>query len=528
MPSIIICEKPSQVKAIQAAVGDRYGRFLAAQGHLLRLQEPGEANPAWKSWTNDILVPPDGVYAYVADDGDGKGRRLEAIGGALKTASRVIIASDCDREGQVIGQSLIEYFGFTGEIMRAWWKTEDAKAFRQAFENLQPNAKYQPLYDSGYARMQADQIFNLSMTRIATNQLRPDGVKGAIGIGRVKTPTLGIVCKRELEIRNFVAREYFEIAADMAADAGQVTLWYRPRGETRLFDKANAEAISAAVKAYRGPLRVTGEHKRAAPPKPFDQTALQKYAGKWGWSASKVLEVTQALYETHTLVTYPRSECRYLPENIAEEAAPLLQALSSIDGYASIAPSSATIRKGKSGTYSDAGMNGAPHHAIIPNINIADEFASKYAALGIDERRLFDAIAKAWLAAVAPDHEYDETVMEVAVPAAGDTVALTARGRIVTKLGWKAVLSSTADDEEDDDGDQDATALPAIPDGTDVYAADVRTMAKKTEPPVRYTDGELPNVMKNAWKFVADPQERELLKETSGIGTSATRASIIE
>ena len=526
MASVIICEKPSQARRIHNVIGTQYGRIVAAQGHLLRLQSPDEVKPEWKTWSDDILVPPTGLYAYVPDNGDGKQRRLEEIGAALKGATRVIIATDTDREGQLIGESIVRYFGFSGEVLRAWWKSEDDTAFRQAFSNLKSNRAYSQLYDSAVARVQGDQIFNLTLTRVATNRFRPQGWRGAIGVGRVKTPTLGIICKRELEIRNFVPKDYCDISVRFATGAEELTLWFRPRGDNRLFDKARAEVIRSAAASHAGRIRVTSEHKRAAPPKPLDMTALQKHAGAWGWSASKVLEVTQSLYEVHTLVTYPRTDTRYLPENIAGEAADLLAALAQIESYRKAAPSEPVIRVGKSGIYCDTGLNGAPHHAIIPNINVGDEFAIRYGRLDDEGRKVFDAIARAWLAAIAPDHEYDETVMEISVKVEEGNVPFSTRGRVVTYAGWKSVVEAeTEADEEDDD---EMVTLPTVLDGAVGRVSEAKCHMKTTEAPKRYTDGELPTVMQNAWKFVEDAGERDRLKETHGIGTTATRAGIIE
>jgi DNA topoisomerase III len=526
MSCVIICEKPSQARRIYDVIGAQYGRIVAAQGHLLRLQVPDEVKPEWKTWSDDVLVPPSGLYAYVPDEGDGKQRRLEEIGAALKGATRVIIATDTDREGQLIGESIVRYFGFSGEVLRAWWKSEDDTAFRKAFSDLKSNRQYSRLYDAGVARAQGDQIFNLTLTRVATNRLRPHGWTGAIGIGRVKTPTLGIICRRELEIRNFVPRDYCDISVRFSTGSEEVMLWYRPRGENRLFDSARAESVRGVASTYAGPITVTSEHKRTMPPKPMDMTALQKHAGAWGWSASKVLEVTQSLYENHTLVTYPRADTRYLPENIAGEAAGLLAALARLEMYSKVAPREPVIRSGKSGTYCDAGLNGAPHHAIIPNINVAEEFSQRYGRLNEDERKIFEAIAGAWIAAIAPDHEYDETVMEIGVKFDGGNVPFSVRGRVVTHAGWKSVAGGG--DEEEEESDDDVITLPPIVNGAHGRVSEATSHVKVTEAPKRYTDGELPTVMQNAWKFVEDPIERERLKETHGIGTTATRAAIIE
>ncbi|MGN8119179.1 DNA topoisomerase [Labrys sp. 22185] len=525
--SIVICEKPSQAANIKAAVGARYGVVLPAQGHLLRLEEPGEVNPAWVKWTNDVLAPPNGLYGYRPDGGDGKASRLAEIRRAMQGATRVIIATDCDREGQAIGEELVRFLGFRGEVLRAMFTAEDEKTLQTSFARLEPNAKYRALYDSAVARQQADQIFNLTMTRVASNSLKPEGWRSAIGIGRVKTPTLGIVCSRELEIRNFKPRDYFEIAVKVADDRNMATLWHRPRGETRIFDRGRADALAAAAEQYRGPIQVTKEHKRASPPKPYDLPSLQKRAGKWGWSAKKVLEIAQALYEKYKLTTYPRAETRYLPENLAPQAPTLLDALRALDEYAGLAPTGVTIRTGKAGVYSDKGIAGASHHAIIPNVNLAERFAETVPQLAPDEKRLFDLIARGWLAAISPDNEYDETTLQIAVVVEGERVPFGVRGRVETAAGWQTVLRGESDDEdsrEQEGGDQ----LPPFKDGDLVEGREARVDAKKTEAPQRYTEGDLIDAMKNAWKFLEDPAERDRLKEAKGIGTASTRDTVID
>src|SRR4051812_23433464 len=211
MPSVVICEKPSQARDIVTAVGNTYGQVLAAQGHLLRLQLPGEVNPAWEKWTDDLLYPQGGRYGYVPGEGGGKKEALEKIKRALSSADEVIIATDCDREGQGIGQSLLEFLRFKGRVRRAMFTAQDPTTLQTAFKSLKPNSEYQGMYDAFVARQQGDQIYNLSLTRVATNNLRPEGSKKPVGIGRVRSPTLGILCRRELEIRNFVPKEYFEV-----------------------------------------------------------------------------------------------------------------------------------------------------------------------------------------------------------------------------------------------------------------------------------------------------------------------------
>ena len=199
---IVITEKSSQAKDVRAAVGSRYGTVLPAEGHLLDLCEPQDANPAWKRWSTDLLKP-EGLYGTKPATGGNKAAKLKAIRAALRTAKRVWLATDCDREGQLIGQEILEHCGYRGTVMRVMFTAQDPKTIRDAFGRARPNAEHAPLYAAAVARRQADQIYNLSLTRTATVTLGR-GAQGVIGVGRVKTPTLAIACKRELEIRDFV------------------------------------------------------------------------------------------------------------------------------------------------------------------------------------------------------------------------------------------------------------------------------------------------------------------------------------
>src|ERR1700732_700897 len=199
---IVITEKSSQAKDVRAAVGSRYGEILPAEGHLFDLLEPEDVVPAWKRWS-PILLRPEGLYGTRPAAGGNKAAKLKAIREALRKVKRVWLATDCDREGQLIGQEILEHYNYRGEIMRVLFTAQDSQTIREAFGRAQPNSEYCRLYAAAVARRQADQIYNLSLTRTATVILR-QGARGVIGVGRVKTPTLAIVCKRELEIRNFV------------------------------------------------------------------------------------------------------------------------------------------------------------------------------------------------------------------------------------------------------------------------------------------------------------------------------------
>jgi DNA topoisomerase-3 len=312
---IVITEKSSQAKDVRAAVGSRYGEILPAEGHLLDLLEPEDVVPAWKRWS-PILLRPEGLYGTRPAEGGNKAAKLRAIREALRTARRVWLATDCDREGQLIGQEILEHCEYRGQVLRVLFTAQDSQTIREAFGRAKPNSEYARLYAAAVARRQADQIYNLSLTRTATVILR-QGARRVIGVGRVKTPTLAIVCKRELEIRNFVPVAYFEVVATAKVAGGQFQMRHAP--QNRIVRREIAQEIADAARGFEGALIVRVEDKRQGPPKLHDLPSLQKLCGsRFGWPASKTLEVAQELYDGQgkKIITYPRAEVRYLPQSL--------------------------------------------------------------------------------------------------------------------------------------------------------------------------------------------------------------------
>ncbi len=586
---IVIAEKSSQARDIRAAVGSTYGLVLPAEGHLIDLQEPEQAVPAWKRWSTALLRP-EGLYGTRAAEGGGKAAKLGAIRDALRTAGRVWLATDCDREGQLIGQEILEHLRFRGEVMRVMFTAQDPQTIRDAFAGAKPNREYARLYAAAVARRQADQIYNLSLTRTATVTLAR-GTRSVIGVGRVKTPTLAIVCRRELEIRDFVPQAYFEVVAtaqaavpDAAARAGadrgsghqagrdagggggggggadagatgggrpgsggpgpekpgvavvpaggqpapgdlgpgQFRMRHAPR--QRLLKREDAEAVAALAEGHAGPLAVTVEDRRQAPPRLHDLPSLQKLcATRFGWTATRTLEVAQSLYDGagRKIITYPRAEVRCLPESLIPDAPGLVAALRRGRAFAAIpVPDPPVIRAGAGGAFSDRGLAGASHHAVIPNARTAGDLAAIWPRLDADERRLFDVVARSYLAALMPDFRFRQTVAELDV--AGH--AFRASGRQPIEAGWRAAFPDWLPAEE---RGEDAQALPVLRDGETARLHDAAVEGKETRAPPRYNEGTLIDAMQNAWRFVSDPVLRERLREAKGIGTPATRAEVI-
>ncbi|MEP1880607.1 MAG: toprim domain-containing protein, partial [Roseibium sp.] len=304
--TVIICEKPSQARSLQKALGSRYGKILPARGHILTLKEPDDVREDWKEWSSELLWP--GKFYEKKPVADTRSM-LNAIKTAAQSAKRIIIATDCDREGMLIGGEIVDHINFRGEVLRAIFNAEDPKSLQDAFKKLEPAENHHGLYMSGQAREQADQISNLSLTRTATVSLKAPGTKGAIGIGRVKTPVLGIICARELEIKNFVPQDMFEIDALTKVSAGELTLSCSRLPKSlikeqeaeaeadedeeeltgddaaaladadsmvgRILRKDIAEKLKSAVVGFKGPLRSKAERKKQGPPKLFDLTAMQ-------------------------------------------------------------------------------------------------------------------------------------------------------------------------------------------------------------------------------------------------------------
>jgi len=517
---IVITEKSSQAKDIRAAVGSRYGDVLPAEGHLFDLLEPEDVVPEWKRWS-PILLRPEGLYGTRPAEGGNKAAKLKAIREALRTARQVWLATDCDREGQLIGQEILEHYNYRGRVLRVLFTAQDALTIRDAFDRAKSNAEYARLYAAAVARRQADQIYNLSLTRTATVILG-QGARRVIGVGRVKTPTLAIVCTRELEIRNFVPIAYFEVVATAKVAGGQFQMRHAP--QERIVRREVAQDIVNAAQGFEGALAVRVEDKRQGPPKLHDLPSLQKLCGsRFGWPASKTLEVAQELYDGQgkKIITYPRAEVRYLPQSLIADVPKIVTGLQVGQAFSAIPlPEPPMIRKGASGSFYDKGLEGASHHAVIPNVNTIDKLREIWPRLSSDEKKLFDVVARAYLAALMPDFRYRQTTATLDVHG----FEFRASGRQPIDLGWRAAFPDWQ--PVDEKGDE-AQLLPALRNGETAQLQDSKIEDKETRPPPRYNEGTLIDAMQNAWRFVDDEALRQRLKEAKGIGTPATRAEII-
>jgi len=518
---VFLCEKPSQARDIARELGQprdlktylEAGDDVVAfaRGHLFQLAEPEAYKPEWEKWTFGTLPIVPEEFKLVKKKGTDD--LVRAINGLLKKADEVVIATDADREGEMIAREILDECRYRGPVRRLWLRALDPESIRKGLAAIKAGRETEPLYNAARARSRADWLVGMNMSRAATIADRADGRRtGIVSIGRVQTPTLALVVRRDREIEGFKSRDYFEVIASVESDGEEFTLSYAP-GESdggRIYDVGEADILAAKASGAKGPLRVVSENKSTPPPKLFALSSLQSAASaKWGFSADKTLAVAQALYETHKLTTYPRTDCSFLPEEQIGDVSHILENIRGV--LTTLGNWEPIIRKT---VFNSAKITA--HHAIIPT-------KLRYSGgLSSDEAKVYQLICASYAAATMPDYEYHSVSVEM--DAAG--VVFSSRGNTPLKNGWKAAFSSGKTEEEDSDGDE--ARLPDLRDGAEAEIVEARVEGKKTKPPSRFTDGTLIEAMKSVARFVSDPAQKARLKETSGIGTEATRAAILK
>ncbi|TWQ32467.1 DNA topoisomerase [Xanthomonas vasicola] len=524
-----ICEKRDQAKNIAPLLGNPKpgqgyidtddGRVTWARGHLLEHVGTPGYDTAWEPWKFEVLpmIPTAWKHQPTAD----KQRELAVLLANIPKASEIVIATDCGAEGEAIARELLDHAGYRGPVRRLWYSALDAASLTKAIASLRPGESSEPLYWASQARSRADWLMGMNLSRAYTLRSRAAGGKGPRHVGRVMSPTLALVVRRDAEIAAFREATYYEleITAQTALGAN-VVLTHAPADAGRLFARADAEAILAAATGASGPLAVTHESKAQKPPALMTLSRFQQLASRrFGWSADKTLEIAQSLYDKE-LTSYPRTPCALLPNEQEAEIPRVLETLAQVPGLArhvaALTVNKPTIRPT---VFNSAKMakDHAEHHAIVPT---GVPLASR--TLSDDEQTAYLLIAQHYLAALLPDYTFDETRMTL--DAGG--VPFTATGRVPTGLGWKSVFGMDPDSENDDD--TAAPALPDIQDGTRCTVAAAALRPKKTRPPKRYTEGDLIADMLDVGKFATNPEVRKRLKENAGIGTEATRGTIIK
>jgi DNA topoisomerase-3 len=538
---LFIAEKPSLARAIAEALPRPHkparlhiecggGDVVAwCAGHILQAAPPEAYGAEYKTWRLEHLpiAPREWKLEVCAPE------LLRSIARLLKTAERVVHAGDPDREGQLLVDEVLQFLGYRGPVDRLLVSDLSFEAIRRQLDALEPNAKYRPLYESALARQRADWLYGLNMTRLYTLLGRAAGYKGVLSVGRVQTPLLGLIVARDAAIARFRPVPYYLVAAELRAGGGERfwAFWVPPEGaptdeDRRLLGRDVAEAARQRVVGQEGRIAACTEDTRTeTPPLPYSLADLQMDAGRrLSMSAQRVLDACQSLYETHRLVTYPRSDCAYLPEGQLIEAFDVFTAIKAqAPALGDAARKADWTRRSKA--WNDRKVTA--HHAIVPTPTMRRDVAS----FTESERAVYELVCRRYLAQFYPPHEYLQTTIELEV--AGER--FEASGRQTTTLGWKALYADPETEgapipaEAEIDRERERVAPPPrLTPGARVTVDVAAVLAKRTSPPKPFTDASLIAAMVSVAKFVQSPDVKKILTEADGIGTPATRAAIIE
>jgi DNA topoisomerase-3 len=533
--TLVIAEKPSVGRDLTRTLPGAFQKHEGylesdshvvtwAVGHLVQLAEPDEYDPKYKKWRMaDLPIVPEEFRLVVRDERSKK--QFSVISKLLRRDDVDLVVNACDagREGELIFAWTYEKAKSRKPVQRLWLSSMTAAAIKQAFAALHPASEFERLEEAARSRSEADWIVGMNSTRAATIRLR-SSFDGAVSLGRVQTPTLAIVARREEEIRAFVPEPYWLVDATFEPSAGEAGRTYHGRyhagAQPRLKTAEEAAAIVDAVRDRPGAItKLETSTKKERPPLLYDLTSLQRDANtRYGFSARRTLAAAQRLYEDHKALTYPRTNSRFLPSDMIGDLKPTASVLRTHREYARAAAYVTGLDVLPLGrVVSDAKVT--DHHAIIPTNS-----DHRVARMSDDDRRVYDMVVRRFLAVFHPDAVFENTRLETTV---SDHVFRT-RGRVLVVPGWRGVygegLSDGASADEDDGGDQ---KLPKLSQGEDVRTLAVESLEKETKPPRRYSDASLLAAMETAGKLVDDEELREAMKD-SGIGTPATRAAIIE
>ena len=531
---LFIAEKPSLARAIAAVLPQpqKASRLYIeagndvvawAAGHLLEQAMQEKYDEKYKRWSlADLPIIPEEWKMLVKKESRDLFDNLKTL---LKKADSVVNAGDCDREGQLLIDEILEHCKYRGPVQRILISDTNPDAVRKALAELKPNEDFRGDRDAARARSQADWLHGMNMTRLYTKLAEKNGYDGGpLRIGRVKTPVTALVVRRDLEIESFVPKPYWTLQAQIQVEKGAFWAGWRPKEEQtgldeegRLVDKATGEELASRLKGKPAVITKYESKKQSVkPPLGYSLPKLQMAASrKHDMSPSRVLEVCQKLYE-HGVLTYPRSDCEYLPEGHQDEAEKVLAV---IDALSSLKRPDELNTARKTPVFN--GKKVEEHHAIIPSASCR---VSK--PLEGDEALIFELVARRYLAFFMPDHEY----MQTSITAEVEGEMFVASGRRVLAEGWKAVERNDEPEKDDDkEGkEEEQAALPVVSEGEQGECRDTKLQEKQTKAPARFTEASLLRAMNEVHKFVADPKVKKILRETDGIGTAATQAGILK
>ena len=528
MKSLVIAEKPSVARDIARVLGanQKNGGILEgknyvvtwALGHLVTLADPEEYDRKYEKWEMATLpmLPKEMKLVVIRQTG----RQFYVVKTQLfrKDIGEIIIATDAGREGELVARWILEKAGCHKPIKRLWISSVTDKAIKEGFANLKDGHDYDNLYRAAVARAEADWLVGMNGTRALTCKYNAQ-----LSCGRVQTPTLAMIAKREEEIRKFVPKEYYGISLET-----QDVKWTWRDEKTksfRTFSRERAEQIKGRLE--NAALEITSVEKKAKKtmaPGLYDLTTLQREANlKYGFSAKETLNIMQRLYENHKVLTYPRTDSRYIGKDIVPTIKERLKACG-IGPYRKLAGALMNKPVQVNGSFVDD-KRVSDHHAIIPT----EQFV-QLDHMTNEERKIYDMVVRRFLAVLYPASQYEQVTMEA--KAAGETFA--ASGKVIKSMGWKEVYEGGADDDLEDEADDEKKLkdqrLPEMKTGTRLKILKTSLNTGKTKPPARFTEATLLAAMENPVKFMEtrDKEAVKTLGETGGLGTVATRADIIE
>ena len=525
MKSLVIAEKPSVARDIarvlhcsQKGNGCLEGKEYVvtwALGHLVTLADPEEYDKKYMKWEmNTLPMMPEHMKLVVIRQ---TAKQYNAVKTQLfrKDVGDIIIATDAGREGELVARWILDKSGSRKPIRRLWISSVTDKAIRDGFQNLKDGREYNDLYRAAAARAEADWLVGMNGTRALTCKYNAQ-----LSCGRVQTPTLAIIAMREEEIRHFQPKEYYGITVN----AGEILWTWKDQksGSLRTFHKEKAEEIREKIKdGALTIISVTKKPKKTQAPGLYDLTTLQREANqKYGFSAKETLNIMQRLYENHKVLTYPRTDSRYIGKDVVPTIKERLKACGT-GPYRKLAGALLNKPIQVNGSFVDD-KKVSDHHAIIPT----EQFV-QLDHMTNEERKIYDMVVRRFLSVLYPAFEYEQTAME----AEAFGYVFAASGKTVKNLGWKDVYEGDYREEEDEnEQEMKDQSLPVHKEGEKLKILDIRLKEGKTKPPARFTEATLLAAMENPVKYLStgDRQAAKTLGETGGLGTVATRADIIE
>jgi len=520
--SLVLAEKPSVARDIANVLkctkkgngfleGDKY-IVTWALGHLVTLADPETYDKKYQKWNlEDLPMLPERLNLTVIKQ---SGKQFNAVKSQLtrQDVNEIIIATDAGREGELVARWIIAKSKVNKPIKRLWISSVTDKAIKQGFANLKPGKAYENLYFAAVARSEADWYIGLNATRALSTKYNAQ-----LNCGRVQTPTVAMIAAREDEIRNFQPQTYYGIEAQ--TDSVKLT-WQDANGNSRSFHKEKVEDIVKSLGHQDAKVvSIDRKAKKSFAPALYDLTELQRDANKiFGYSAKETLKIMQGLYESHKVLTYPRTDSRYLSSDIVSTLPERLKACG-VGEYRPLANKVLTKPIKPSKAFVDDSKV-SDHHAIIPT-----EGYVNYSSFSDKERKIYDLVVKRFLAVLFPAHEYEQLTLQATI----GKEKFIAKGKTVINAGWKEVYQNHYDDEESLD-DVKEQLLPKIEKGDVLKTKLIAQTSGQTKPPARFTEATLLSAMENPTKYIqtGNKELADTLKATGGLGTVATRADIID